>query len=182
MQSYSNFDDTAYQTRSKLSKTRSFNLQETFPCPICRKGQVQSMVMMETLSCSFCRHIFSADLPKQILRVEDTIPKSVWTWQGDRWTSLHLADVDLTLLVWFTSIFIMVVPATVLGLSAYMFPPIGGLQWNSFSVVWSVLTFGSHSTISAWLLVEHYQLPGYVAAKITIQRMLEQLKTQFSTQ
>jgi hypothetical protein len=160
----------------------AFNLQDTFPCPICRKGQVQSMVMMETLSCSFCRHIFSADLSQQILRVEDTIPKSTWAWNGDRWTSRNLADVDLTLLVWFTSIFITVIPASLLGLSAYIFPPIGGLQWDSFSVVWSGLTLGSHALIAAWLLVEHYQLPGYVAAKITIQRTLEQLKAQLSTQ
>jgi hypothetical protein len=140
------------------------------------------MVMMETLSCSFCRHIFSADLSQQILRVEDTIPKSTWAWNGDRWTSRNLADVDLTLLVWFTSIFITLVPASLLGLSAYIFPPIGGLQWDSFSVVWSGLTLGSHALIAAWLLVEHYQLPGYVAAKITIQRTLEQLKAQLSTQ
>ncbi len=139
------------------------------------------MVMMETLSCSFCRHIFSADLSQQILRVEDTIPKSAWTWQGDRWTSRNSGNEDLTQLVWFTSAFMVVVPTSLMGLSAYIFPPIGGLQWNSFSVVWSGVTFGSHLLIATWLLVEHYQLPGYVAAKITLQRMIEQFKTQFST-
>jgi hypothetical protein len=161
--------------RSNRSQVRSFNLQETFPCPICRKGQVQSMVMMETLSCSFCRHIFSADLQAQVLRVEDKIPKLAWIWNGDRWTARNSDNADLTLLVWFTSAFITIVPASLLGLSAYIFPPIGGLQWNSFSVVWSGLTLGSHSLIAAWLLVEHYQLPGYVAAKITIQRIWQRI-------
>ncbi len=139
------------------------------------------MVMMETLSCSFCRHIFSAELNQQILRVEDQIPKSTWTWQGDRWASGNLVNVDLTQLVWFTSLFMVVVPTSLMGLSAYIFPPIGGLQWNSFSVVWSGLTFGGHLLIATWLLVEHYQLPSYVAAKITLQRLFEQFKTQFST-
>ncbi len=140
------------------------------------------MVMMDTLSCGFCRHIFSAELNQQLIRVEDTIPKSTWTWQGDRWTSLNSSNIDLTQLVWFTSLFITVVPASMIGISAYIFPPIGGLQWNSFSVVWDELTFGIHTLIAAWLLVEHYQLPSYVAAKITIQRGVEQLKAQFSTQ
>lgn len=169
-------------SKSNRPKKRSFNLQDNFPCPICRKGQVQSMVMMETLSCSFCRHIFSADLSHQILRVEDQVPKSTWAWTGDRWTSGNLVNVDLTKLVWLTSLFMVVIPTSLMGLSAYIFPPIGGLHWNSFSVVWSGLTFGSHLLIAAWLLVEHYQLPSYVAAKITLQRLLEQFKNQFSTQ
>lgn len=144
------------------------------------------MVMMETLSCSFCRHIFSADLRQQILRVEDTIPKLTWVWQGDRWASQHLGQGNLTYnlthLVWLTSLFMVTIPATLVWLSAYIFPPIGGLHWNSFSMVWGDVTWGLHGLIAVWLLVEHYQLPSYIAAKITIQRALERFRNQFSEQ
>ena len=162
--------------------SRSFNLQDTYPCPICRNGTVQSMVMMETLSCSFCRHIFSADLSSQILRVEDRLPKSSWIWNRDRWTTQIPRDSDLTYLVWFTSAFLIIIPALIIGLSAYVFPPIGGLKLNSFSTVWGAMTLGIHSLIAAWLLVEHYQLPSYVAAKITIDRTIEQLKDRIKNQ
>ena len=168
---------------SRLSRlSRSFNLQDTYPCPICRNGKVQPMVMMETLSCSFCRHVFSADLSLQILRVEDTLPKSTWIWNRDRWTTQTPRDSDLTYLVWFTSAFLIIIPALMIGLPAYVFPPIGGLQLNSFSIVWGEMTVGLHSLIAAWLLVEHYQLPSYVAAKITLDRTIEQLKDRIKNQ
>ncbi len=156
--------------------SRSFNLQDPYPCPICRKGTVQTMVMMDTLSCSFCRHIFSADVSSQTLQVEDTLPKSTWIWSRDRWATQTARSPDLTYLVWFTAAFLTIIPALIIGLPAYVFPPIGGLQGNSFSVVWTELTLGIHCLIAAWLLVEHYQLPSYVAAKITIDRTLEDLK------
>ena len=166
--------------------TRSFNLQDTYPCPICRNGTVQSMVMMETLSCSFCRHIFSADLSSQVLRVEDTLPKSAWLWHQGRWTTQISRNGDLTALVWFTSAFLICIPVLMIALPAYVFPPIGGLQLNSFSMVWGEITLGIHGLIASWLLAEHYQLPTYVAAKITIDRTIEQLrnrvKSQFSMQ
>lgn len=161
---------------------RSFNLQDTYPCPVCRNGTVQSMVMMETLSCSFCRHIFSADLSLQTLQVEDTLPKSSWIWNRDRWITRTSRDSDLTYLVWFTSAFLIIIPASMIGLPAYVFPPIGGLQLNSFSIVWAEMTLGIHSLIAVWLLVEHYQLPTYVAAKITIDRTIEQLKGRIKNQ
>ena len=69
-----------------------------------------------------------------------------------------------------------------IGLPAYVFPPIGGLQLNSFSIVWAEMTLGIHGLIAAWLLVEHYQLPSYVAAKITIDRTIEQLKDRIKNQ
>jgi len=75
-----------------------------------------------------------------------------------------------------------IIPALIIGLPAYVFPPIGGLQLNSFSTVWGEMTLGTHSLIAAWLLVEHYQLPTYVAAKITIDRTIEQLKDRIKNQ
>ena len=167
-------------TPSRL--TRSFNLQDTYPCPICRHGTIQSMVMMETLSCSFCRHIFSADLSSQVLRVEDKLPKSAWLWHQGRWTTQTSRNGDMTALVWFTSVFLILIPCLMIALPAYVFPPIGGLQMDSFSMVWGELTLGIHGLLASWLLVEHYQLPTYVAAKITIDRSLEELKNRIKSQ
>jgi hypothetical protein len=138
------------------------------------------MVMMDTLSCSFCRHIFSTDLSRQILRVEDTIPKSAWIWNGDRWSNSIARNAGITHLVWFTAIFLWIIPAVMIGVPGYIFPPIGGLKWNSFSVLWGAATFGIHSLIAGWLLVEHYQLPNYIAAKITLQRSIAQIKIQIN--
>jgi hypothetical protein len=156
----------------------SLTRQDSYICPICRHGKLNDMVMMDTLCCSFCRHIFSVNfnvkLEQQILQVEDRIPQTVWRWQGDRWISLHPVNVDLSILVWMTSVFLVAIPSGVIWLSAYVFPPIGGLMWNSFPIVWGDVTFSIHFLIAAWLLVEHYQLPNYVAARIAIDRVLAQ--------
>jgi hypothetical protein len=68
------------------------------------------------------------------------------------------------------------IPPGMIALSAYVFPPIGGLMWNSFSIVWAEITFSVHFLIATWLVVEHYQLPSYVAARITLDRLLERLR------
>jgi rubredoxin len=153
----------------------SLTLQDSYRCPICRYGKLNAMVMMDAFSCDFCRHIFSVNLEQQILRVEDRVPKTGWRWQNDRWTTLKPLDVDLSILVWITSIFLVTIPSGMIGLSAYVFPPIGGLMWNSFSIVWAEITFSVHFLIATWLLVEHYQLPSYVAARIAIDRLLERV-------
>jgi hypothetical protein len=152
-------------------------LQDSYLCPICRHGQLNPMVMMETFSCGFCRHIFSVNLTEQVLRVEDRVPHSAWRWNNDRWSALNLINVNLSMIVWMTSVFLVTVPSGVIWLSAYVFPPIGGLTWNSFSIVWGEIVFSVHFLIAAWLLVEHYQLPSYVAARIAIDRLLQRLRT-----
>jgi hypothetical protein len=133
------------------------------------------MVMMDAFSCGFCRHIFSANLTEQVLRVEDRVPQTAWRWQGDRWSSLNPVSVDLSIIVWMTSVFLFTIPSGVIWLSAYVFPPIGGLTWTSFSIVWGEIVFSVHCLIAAWLLVEHYQLPSYVAARIAIDRLLQRI-------
>ena len=161
----------------KLMQTR-LTLQDSYRCPICRHGTLQNMAMMDAFSCSFCRHIFSVNLTDQVLQVEDQLPKSVWRWQGDRWGTLNPKDIDLSILVWVMGVFLVTIPSGVIWLGAYVFPPIGGLMWNSFSVVWGAVTFSAHFSIAAWLLFEHYQLPSYVAARIAIDRLKTRLNEQ----
>jgi len=166
--------------RPQKTARKPLNFQDSYPCPVCRNGALQGMVMMDAWSCSFCRHIFSANLAEQVLRLEDTVPKTAWRWQGDRWASLHSTRGDLSILVWFTSVFLLVIPSGLIWLGAYVFPPMGGLTWNSFSIVWGEITFSVHFLIAAWLLVEHYQLPSYVAARIAIDRWWGRLRGRTS--
>ena len=75
----------------------------------------------------------------------------------------------------------MTIPSGVIWLGAYVFPPIGGLMWTSFSVVWGAITFSAHLLIAVWLLFEHYQLPSYVAARIVVDRFRERVRSRFDS-
>ena len=156
---------------------QSLTLDQRYSCPICRHGQLQGMVLMDAFSCDFCRHIFSVNLQEQVLRVEDRVPKSAWQLKKGRWRSLNPVSVDLSAIIWLTGAFLVLVPAGLIGLSAYVFPPIGGLTWSSFPVMWGEFTLMAHGIIAIWLLLEHYQLPSYVAAQIAWARAWERLRS-----
>ncbi|MDP8935092.1 MAG: hypothetical protein M3N42_13370, partial [Cyanobacteriota bacterium] len=51
--------------------TRPFNDQDTYPCPVCRTGQISTMPMMDALACNFCQHIFTASVERQSLQMAD---------------------------------------------------------------------------------------------------------------
>ena len=35
-----------------------FNYDGTYPCPVCRLGQIKALAMMDAMACDSCRHIF----------------------------------------------------------------------------------------------------------------------------
>ncbi|WP_354634881.1 hypothetical protein [Planktothricoides raciborskii] len=39
-------------------------LDETYPCPVCRYGEISGLTLMNAFGCHFCQHIFTADLSK----------------------------------------------------------------------------------------------------------------------
>ncbi|MEK0186737.1 hypothetical protein WMG39_18035, partial [Microcoleus anatoxicus PTRS2] len=52
--------------------TRHFNPeQDTYPCPVCRTGEISPMPMMEALACNFCQHIFTGNEERQMLKMAD---------------------------------------------------------------------------------------------------------------
>ncbi|MEB3293537.1 MAG: hypothetical protein VKJ24_10285 [Synechococcales bacterium] len=162
---------------NRSTQRRSLNLQEKYPCPVCQHGEIQPMVMMDAYSCPFCRHLFSVNLEAQILRLEDAVQPMMWRWNGRRWRSLG-ANVDLSILVWLSSLVLVVLPAGLIWLCAYIFPPLEGLHWNSFPIIWGEIVCAIHSGFAFWLLAEHYQFPTYITCKIGLAQLLARL---FST-
>ncbi|MEK0189590.1 hypothetical protein WMG39_32810, partial [Microcoleus anatoxicus PTRS2] len=51
--------------------TRPFHPEDTYPCPVCRTGEISPMPMMEALACNFCQHIFTGNEERQMLKMAD---------------------------------------------------------------------------------------------------------------
>lgn len=151
------------------------SLDRTYGCPVCRRGQLEAIVLMDAFGCGFCRNLFTVNLTQQTLILESSLQSVVWRWTGAKWQLLHQRDPDLTLLVWGVSTVLFVIPAGMIWLMAYLFPPLEGLSWTSFSVLWGDLTWGIHLTIGVWLLLEHYQPAAYVTAKYWLQQLRERV-------
>jgi hypothetical protein len=146
--------------------------QNTYLCPVCRHGQIAALSLMDAFACDFCRHIFTANLAEQIIRVEDSVQPMSWRWNGRRWQSVHQGNTDLTIIVWVLSVVLVVLPPGLVWLPSYIFPPIAGSRGSWIPTLWLSLTWGLHGAIALWLLVEHYQVPGFVRVKLQIQEVL----------
>ena len=152
----------------KIAERRSLEMNGSYICPVCRHGQLEAIVLMDAYSCHFCRHIFTANLIDQTVRVEDSSQPATWRWVGTKWQSTNRADVDLTIVVWLVGAVISILPPTLIWLSSHTFPPMEGSNGYWFPTVWIGLSFFIHFSMVAWLLVEHYQLPAYVALKVRL--------------
>lgn len=165
------FDSASKDLKAHLGKTgdyRNLEMNGNYICPVCRHGNLAAIVLMDAYSCHFCRHIFTANLPEQTVRVEDSSQPTTWRWTGTQWQSMDRADVDLTIAVWFTGGVISILPPTLIWLSSHTFPPLEGSSWSGFPTMWIALSFFIHFLMVAWLFVEHYQLPAYVALKVRL--------------
>lgn len=148
---------------------RSLSYQNIYLCPICRHGQISAIPLMEAFSCDFCRHIFTANLTEQVVRVEDSSQPMTWRWNGQTWQSTNLLSPDLTITLWIVGSVLVLVPTALVWLSSYLFPPLAGSAWVWFPQVWVGFTFLAHFSFVGWLLVEYYQFPPYVSCKVRLQ-------------
>jgi hypothetical protein len=152
-------------------KQRSLNLDETYPCPVCRQGQLQAIVLTEAFACEFCRHILSVDLQEQQVRVVDSSQPLTWLWNGRHWKlSRNNQPDELSALVMGTAIVLTTVPAGLIWLSGALFPPLQPSSQLSFSEIWALITLLAHAAFVVWLIGEYYQIPVYIAAKVRILR------------
>lgn len=149
---------------------RTLNYIDTYTCPVCNHGELSLITLTEAFACSFCRHIFAADLERQSLQMVDNIQPMVWFWTGERWRQKHRPDGHITAVVWSFALAIACLPALLIVISNYMFPPIDGNGLNQFSAIWTVITLLTHAGIVFWLIAEHYQWPWYVTTKIKLSR------------
>ena len=151
-------------------QSRLLDYQETYLCPICRRGHISALTLMDAFACNFCRHIFTANLPEQSIQVADSSQPMAWRWNGRNWQAAHHLDRDLTAIIWLVGGGLMVLPPSLIWLSYQIFPPLDGSTWQQFPLVWVGLTFTSHFLLVIWLLAEHYQIPFYVMLKVRWQQ------------
>jgi hypothetical protein len=137
----------------------SLNLQENYPCPVCRVGKISQMLMMETMSCDFCNEIFTVNLESQQLKMPSREPPLVWNWNGLRWKEARLENVELSWGYGLSAIAFIILPTTLIGVTAYYFPPHPDVPLSWLPSVWTVLTFLSHLGIIVWIFIEVYQIP-----------------------
>jgi hypothetical protein len=146
--------------------SRPLGLGDHWPCPLCRQGQLEALVLTDAFACDFCRHILSADIQQQQVQVVDSSQPMAWRWTGEGWRSLHHPDTQLTPLIWIAAGLLLLVPSSLVAVASYLFPPLNPTPGPSFGEVWASLTLACHVAIVLWLLGEHYQVPMYVAAKV----------------
>lgn len=139
--------------------------QGIYPCPICRRGQISAIALMEAFGCDVCHHIFTANLPKQSLRVADTSPALNWHWDGKKWKPSHRDGVEINRSVWLVAVAFVCLPTIVVGMAAYTFPPLPGSSWQWFSWAWVGMAFLSHLGCVAWLILEYYEVPSLMALR-----------------
>ncbi|HEY9626783.1 MAG TPA: hypothetical protein V6C84_05740 [Coleofasciculaceae cyanobacterium] len=155
-----------------LSEPAALNYQDSYICPVCRHGQIAAMTLMDAFACNFCRHIFTANLPTQSIQVVDSSQPMSWRWNGRKWQSIYRDSPSLTLVVWLIGAILVTLPGLIVWLSSVLFPPLPNSTWFWFPRVWVICTFGVHLLMVAWLLMEHYQLPLYVATRIRVAQWL----------
>lgn len=162
-------------TDNRQQRELQLGTTETYECPVCRHGQIQAMPLMDAYACDFCRHILEANVEQQTVHIVDGVQPMGWRWLGWRWQPIYHTSADLTLTLWIAGGALMVLPAGIVAMGAYLFPPLepyDGIQW---SLVWATGTLVAHTLMVGWLIAEHYQFPPYVLAKIRLQRLVDRL-------
>lgn len=156
----------------ELPLERPLTLSDAFPCPICRQGRIEAIVLTEAFACEFCRHILSANLVNQQVQVVDSSQPLTWSWNGRTWRLARgEKEQALSGMILLLAVLLIVVPAGVIWLSGNLFPPLHPTSSTPFSTVWAMVTLFAHSLLVFWLFGEYYQLPFYVAAKLRVLRL-----------
>lgn len=152
------------------------SFQDHYPCPVCLYGRIEGLFMVDAFACNFCRHIFTVDDAQQCLCLEDHAQAMKWHWSGDRWLFLRYPiSPDWLLWVWSLGVAFIATPTGLVWLSYHTFPPLPNQQGAMFPALWTGLTFLAHFTIVAWLCLEHFQWPLYVAMRLYSRRFLDQV-------
>lgn len=159
--------------QESTSSTNRLSASGVYTCPVCRHGQISGLPMMEnTFACEFCHHLFSANIEQQILKMEDSqIPLS-WRWNGRTWKGIHRDGLDLGWGYAVAGIIFVGLPPTLVGLAAYLFPPMPGSPLSWLPLFWTVLTFVVHLACLGWLVIEYYQFPIFAYLRAISRRLV----------
>lgn len=140
-----------------------------YPCPLCVRGKLYTMPLMEAIACEFCQHIFTVNLEQKVLQMADSQIALTWHWTGKKWKGVSKNKPALTWKIGLIAIIFLTFPTSLVGLSAYIFPPLANsaLQW--FPWFWMGLTFCTHLGCLLWLILEYYQVPVFLYLRGTIR-------------
>lgn len=157
---------------SPINTSYPSSYQEVYPCPVCRLNQLKAMPLMDaTMACDCCRHIFTVDWESQQLKMIDRHPPLIWYWSGKTWKGVHLEGVEWGWEAWIFAFGLILLPTTIVGLTAYTFPPEPGSTLSWLPVAWTGLTFLSHLAIILWLVAEFYQFPIRIYLRVRRQQL-----------
>ena len=133
------------------------------PCPVCMRGAIAPMPMMESLSCNFCSHIFlleqSADQRQQFLKMADTISTLRWVWTGTRWENANAVQVYTSRWLSILGILLVLIPTAIVSLAAYLFPPEPDVLLAWFPKFWAIATFCGHLFVLLSITRDYTQFP-----------------------
>ncbi|NJK37210.1 MAG: hypothetical protein HC835_03330 [Oscillatoriales cyanobacterium RM2_1_1] len=145
---------------------------DTYPCPVCRFGQLSNITLTEAFGCNTCRHIFITSSRQNQLKIADREPAMTWRWNGQTWRGEHIGDLELSWVYWLAALALISFPPGLVGLTALIFPSPGG-GMALFPIIWTGITFAAHLSIVLWLLTEAYQFPVWVYLKARWQRLFQ---------
>ncbi|AFY68838.1 hypothetical protein Pse7367_0530 [Thalassoporum mexicanum PCC 7367] len=133
--------------------------ESSYYCPICRRGTIAPMIMMEAFACNLCQHIFEPDLKTQTLKTADSFPPLVWRWNGRIWQGAHREGIELGWGTLVAAIAILVIPTLLVGSSVYIYAPRPGVPLWWFPYVWTLLVFICHAYFLLRVAIDYYQFP-----------------------
>ncbi|TAE58153.1 MAG: hypothetical protein EAZ76_08335 [Nostocales cyanobacterium] len=139
--------------------SHQLNLQEDYPCPVCRVGKISTMPLMEAMCCDFCQEIFTINLESQEIKMPSRQPPLIWRWNGWKWNQAQIEGVELGWGYILAAIVFVLFPTSLIGIGAYYFPPHPHVPLSWIPYIWTLLTFLSHLGIIIWILIEIYQIP-----------------------
>ncbi|MBP0020125.1 MAG: hypothetical protein J7647_21540 [Cyanobacteria bacterium SBLK] len=144
------------------TNTQQLTERGIYPCPVCRCGQVTTMPLMEAMNCDTCLHIFAPDWEQQQLKLADSEMALTWYWTGKCWKDAYSAGFEPHWGYGLGAFLFVSLPTGLVGLSAYLFPPLPGSRGSWFPFVWMGIVFVTHLSCLVWLAIEYYQFPFFL--------------------
>lgn len=106
-------------------RIRKIDLQKNYPCPSCRKGSLNLILLTEALGCDRCQKIFVVkDNYETIEQLSSFEQKKTWYWNGSSWAQLYTGLTPNTLSALFiTMVLFPMLMAIFLSLLLQRIPP-----------------------------------------------------------
>ena len=147
-------------------------------CPMCGHGHLVPMVLMETLSCTLCQHMFAWDIRQQRIDVLDVSSPTAWRWTGSRWQRGPYPAQSLNTITIIFACIVILLPALMIEVAGYIFPPLPGSPFANFHFFWAGTALVLHGASVFWILAESYHFTPYILAKVRMRELLHRLQHQ----